>query len=88
MALDPKAILQEIIDQDGECQHWATPAICKICPLGRKRIDGQQRLNCMDYVAWKRPDIVKTGADDLIAEAYKEIAEEELFAMELEEVLE
>lgn len=81
MLTDPKLILQEVIDQDGDCSDFACPAVCKRCPLGSKRIDGR-RVNCMDYlnVDIELPEEVKR-------DIYKKAAEEELFTIELEEIL-
>ena len=85
MLTDPVAILQEIIDQDGDCESWATPTVCKRCPLGGKRIDGR-RLNCQDYINRQRSLAGKTVEE--VREAYVSAAEEELFAIELESHLE
>lgn len=82
MLTDPKEILQEIITQDGDCSGIAGPAVCKRCPLGGKRVDGR-RLNCMDYL-----NIQHEMPEEEMLEIYKKAAQEELFTVELEELLE
>jgi hypothetical protein len=83
MNLDPAAILQTIIEHEGSCE-WASPAICKRCPLGNKRVNGR-RVNCWDYV--RSLCSVNYGDAERIAETYKACAEEELFTLELEQAL-
>lgn len=85
MLTDPVAILQEIIDQDGSCEDLACATVCKRCPLGGKRLDGK-RLSCDDYIR------LHHNIDNMLREEvdtiYKTAAEEELFAIELEKLLE
>ena len=81
MLEDKLAILQEIIDRDGDCEGFANPAICKRCPLGNKRINGN-RVNCMDYL-----NISPDMQDEEVCEKYVTAATDELFQIELEDVL-
>ena len=81
MIKDGTAILQEVIDRHGDCEGLASPAICKRCPLGNKRINGK-RVNCMDYLK-----IDSDMTDDEIYDKYEDAAVEELFRIELEELL-
>lgn len=81
MVEDKVAILQEIIDRYGDCNEFATPAICKRCPLGNKRIEGR-RVNCMDFLK-----ITEEMQDEEICEIYQKAAEDELFSLELEDHL-
>jgi hypothetical protein len=77
----PLDILQEIIDRDGDCEDFAGPAVCKRCPLGNKTVDGR-RVNCMDFLR-----ITEQMTSEQIEEIYKQAAQEELFRIELEEIL-
>jgi hypothetical protein len=81
MVEDKVAILQEIIDRHGDCEDFAEPAICKRCPLGNKQINGR-RVNCMDYLS-----ITAEMSFDEIAAKYEDAAINELFRIEMEEVL-
>lgn len=85
MLTDPVAILQEIIDFDGDCEAFSGPAICKRCPLGNKRIDGK-RVSCLDYLN-RQHNVEQKSAEEINA-LYKTAAEEELFTIELEKALE
>lgn len=86
MLTDPSEILEEIIEQDGECERWASPAVCKRCPLGNKRVDGR-RMSCADFLK-HRYNVDFDKNDSVVNAAYKMAAEEELFAIELEKALE
>lgn len=81
MVKDKAAILQEIVDHYGDCNEFATPAICKRCPLGNKRINGR-KVNCMDFLK-----ITEEMHDDEVCDIYQRAAEDELFGLELEEHL-
>lgn len=81
MLTDPQEILQEVIDNDGDCSDFAQPAICKRCPLGRKKVNGRT-VNCMDYL-----NIDIEMPEEAVREIYKNAAREELFTMELENLL-
>jgi hypothetical protein len=81
MVEDKVAILQEIIDRHGDCEGFARPAICSRCPLGNKRVNGR-RVNCMDYLKIN-PDM----SEDEVLEKYENAAADELFQIEMEEVL-
>lgn len=81
MLKDEVAILQEIIDNDGDCDGFANPAICKRCPLGNKQVNGR-RVNCMDYLG-----VHPLMEDDLLREKYIKAAEDELFRIEMEGAL-
>lgn len=81
MVEDKVEILQEVIDRHGDCEGFASPAICKRCPLGNKRVNGR-KMNCMDYLK-----INSEMTEDEIADIYEEAAVEELFRLEFESVL-
>lgn len=81
MVEDKVEILQEIIDRHGDCEGFANPAICKRCPLGNKQVNGR-KVNCMDYTK-----INNDMTDDEIFDIYEKAAEEELFKIEMEELL-
>ena len=81
MVEDKAAILQEIIDRNGDCEDFAKPAICKRCPLGNKQIDGR-RVNCMDYLNIN-PDM---SIEEVLTK-YEDAAADELFNMGIEEAL-
>ncbi len=74
-------ILQEIIDRHGDCEGFAGPAICKRCPLGNKQVNGR-RVNCMDYLK-----ITSEMTEDEVYDKYEKAAEEELFQIEMENIL-
>jgi hypothetical protein len=81
MVEDGVAILQEIIDRHGDCEGFASPAICKRCPLGNKQVDGR-KVNCMDYLK-----ISSETPEEEVYDLYENAAAEELFRMEMEELL-
>jgi hypothetical protein len=85
MITDPVAILEKIVEENGDCEEWAGPPSCKKCPLGGKRVDGR-RLSCMDYLDQLYGIHQKT--QDEVKAIYKRAAEEELFTIQLEELLE
>ncbi len=80
MQFDPVAILQEVIDRDGDCEGFANPSVCKRCPLGNKRIDGH-RVSCVDYLK------ANTMDPERAKEVYVNAAKEEILAIELENLL-
>jgi hypothetical protein len=81
MIEDKVAILQEVIDRHGDCEGFASPAICKRCPLGNKQVNGH-KVNCMDYL-----NINSEMTEEEIADIYEEAAAEELFRIEFEGAL-
>lgn len=81
MVEDKVIILQEIIDRHGDCEGFANPAICKRCPLGNKQVNGR-KVNCMDFLK-----INQEMTEEEVWDTYEKAAEEELFRIEMEEVL-
>ena len=81
MVEDKIKILQEIIDRHGDCEGFAKPSICKRCPLGNKQVDGK-KVNCMDYLK-----ITQDMQEDEVCEVYEKAAEDELFRIEMEDLL-
>ena len=81
MVEDKVGILQEIIDRRGDCEGFANPAICKRCPLGTKQINGR-KVNSMDFLK-----INQEMTEDEVFDKYEKAAEEELFSLEMEELL-
>ena len=77
MKFDEVSILERIIEHHGDCELFAGPAICKRCPLGNKRIDGE-RVSCVDYL---NVDQMTTEEAD---EVYLTAANDELFTIQLE----
>lgn len=62
-------ILKKIIKNDGSCTNWATPAVCKECPMSKlKQKEDGTYLSCVEAI----------GVDDMTEEEadarYKEIA--------------
>lgn len=82
MVEDKVAILQEIIDRHGDCEGFAKPAICKRCPLGNKQVEGR-KVNCLDYL---KIDTM-TMTEEEVFDKYEQAAADELFQIEMEEVL-
>lgn len=80
---DPEAILQRIIDDNGDCDSWATPETCKNCPLGNKQLDGK-KVNCLDYLGI---NLFRHAGQDAAA-LYKRAAEDELFNLKFNGILE
>lgn len=80
MILDPVKILEEIVEREGDCDGLAGPATCKRCPLGNKSIDNK-RVNCVEYVK------ALNASSEEANKIYKDAAQEELFAIELEKHL-
>lgn len=75
-------ILNKIIENDGSCTQWASPSICKLCPLStlRKKEDGTY-LSCVEAL----------GIDNMTEEEadarYKEVAERILLDEAIDEIL-
>lgn len=81
MVEDKLKILQEIVDRHGNCEGFAKPAICKRCPLGNKIVKGR-KVNCMDFL-----NITEEMTDDEVCDKYENAASEEIFKIQLEEIL-
>jgi hypothetical protein len=83
MVLDPEAILQAIIDRNGDCEGFTTPALCKRCPLGNKRNAKGDRVNCLDYLAID-PSVL---TEDELFDKYEQAAAEELLNIQMDNLL-
>jgi hypothetical protein len=81
MVEDKVEILQEVIDRHGDCEGFASPAVCKRCPLGNKQTN-DRKVNCMDYLK-----ITAEMTEDEICDKYEQAAADELFRIEMEELL-
>lgn len=75
-------ILNKIIAEDGSCTQWASPTICKQCPLSqlRKKEDGTF-LSCVEALGIE--DMTEEQADA----RYKEVAERLLLDEAIDEIL-
>ena len=82
MVEDKVGILQEIIDRHGDCEGFANPAICKRCPLGNKQVNGR-KVNCMDFLKINTLEMT----EEEVFDKYEKAAEDELFRIEMEELL-
>lgn len=75
-------ILNKIIDNEGSCTKWASPSVCKQCPLSklRKKEDGTY-LSCVEAL----------GIDNMSEEEadarYKEVASRILLDEAFDELL-
>lgn len=76
------SILNKIIQNDGSCTQWASPAVCKQCPLSqlRKKEDGTY-LSCVEALGIQ--DMTEEEADA----RYKEVASRILLDEAIEEIL-
>lgn len=76
------SILNKIIQSDGSCTQWASPAICKQCPLSqlRKKEDGTY-LSCVEALGTQ--DMTEEEADA----RYKEVASRILLDEAIDEIL-
>lgn len=76
------SILNKIIENEGSCTQWASPKVCKLCPLSqlRKKEDGTF-LSCVEAL----------GIENLIEEEadarYKEVASRVLLDEAIDEIL-
>lgn len=76
------SILKKIIEADGSCTKWASPSICKQCPLSKlKQKSNGNDLSCIE--ALKVQDMTEEEADA----RYKEIAARILLDEALDEIL-
>ena len=75
-------ILNKIIENDGSCTQWASPSVCKQCPLSklRKKEDGTY-LSCVEALGVQ--DMTEEQADA----RYKEVASRILLDEAVDEIL-
>lgn len=75
-------ILNKIIEEDGSCTQWASPAICAQCPLSKlkQKPDGTY-LSCVEAL----------GVDEMTEEEadarYKEVASRILLDEAIDDIL-
>jgi hypothetical protein len=75
-------ILHKIIENEGSCTQWASPSVCRQCPLSklRKKEDGTY-LSCVEAL----------GVDNMTEEEadarYKEVASRILLDEAIDEIL-
>ncbi len=75
-------ILNKIIQSEGSCTHWASPSVCKQCPLSqlRKKEDGTY-LSCVEALGVE--EMTEEDADA----RYKEVASRILLDEAIEKIL-
>ena len=76
-------ILSKIIEEEGHCGLWATPDVCKRCPLSRlkQKVDGSW-LSCVEALNATNANS-EAEADAL----YKEVAVRLLLNKSIEDML-
>lgn len=75
-------ILKKIIESDGSCTQWATPAICKLCPMSKlKQKEDGNFLSCVEALGVN--DMTEEEADA----KYKDIASRLLLDEAIDEIL-
>ena len=80
--MDGIKILERIIEEEGSCC-WATPAICKDCPLGKLvRSDNSKFISCVEAL---NIDGLSEEEADI---KYKEAAHSKLADMTLDRLIE
>lgn len=75
-------ILNKIIENDGSCTQWASPSVCKQCPLSklRKKDDGTY-LSCVEALG------IEEMTEEQADARYKEVAERLLLDEAIDEIL-
>jgi len=76
-------ILSKIIEEDGHCGLWATPDVCKRCPLSRlkQKADGSW-LSCVEAL-----NATNVSSEQEADALYKEIAIKLLLNKSVEDML-
>ena len=76
------SILNQIIEAEGSCTQWASPSICKFCPLSklRQKPNGTN-LSCIE--ALRVQNMTEEEADA----KYKEVATRLLLDEAIDEIL-
>lgn len=76
------SILKKIIDNDGSCTQWASPSVCKQCPLSqlRKKANGEN-LSCIEALG------VQDMSEEQADMKYKEVATRILLDEAIDEIL-
>ena len=80
--MDSMDILKKIVESEGSCTIWATPSICKKCPLSKfkKKADGSN-LSCIEALGVQ--DLSEEEADA----KYKEVASRILIDKAIDDLL-
>jgi hypothetical protein len=75
-------ILEKIIENEGSCTQWASPSVCKQCPLSklRKKDDGTY-LSCVEALGVQ--DMTEEEADA----RYKDVASRILLDETIDNIL-
>jgi hypothetical protein len=75
-------ILSKIIEEEGHCGLWATPAVCRACPLSRlKQKEDGSYLSCVESLG--ATELSEAEADAL----YKEVAVRLLLEKTIDDLL-
>lgn len=77
------SILKKIIENDGSCTLWASPSVCKQCPMSKlKQKEDGHYLSCIEAIG------IKDEMSEEEADAkYKEVATRLLLDEAIEEIL-
>lgn len=76
-------ILSKIIEEEGHCGLWATPDVCRRCPLGRlkQKADGSY-LSCVEAL-----NATNVSSEQEADALYKEVAVRLLLNKTVEDML-
>ncbi len=76
------SILKKIVEADGSCTKWASPSICKQCPLSKlKQKEDGNYLSCVEALG------VSEMSEEEADARYKEVAERLLLEEAIDEIL-
>ncbi len=76
------SILKQIIEAEGSCTQWASPSVCKQCPLSKLRQKSNgTNLSCIEALGVQ--DMTEEQADA----KYKEVASRLLLDEAIDEIL-
>ena len=76
-------VLSKIIEEDGHCGLWATPEVCRRCPLSRlkQKADGSF-LSCVEAI-----NATNVSSEQEADALYKEVAIKLLLNKSIEDML-
>jgi len=76
------SILKKIVEADGSCTKWASPSVCKQCPLSKlKQKEDGHYLSCVEALG------VSEMSEEEADARYKEVAERLLLEEAIDEIL-
>jgi hypothetical protein len=75
-------ILNKIIDNEGSCTQWASPSVCKLCPLSKlKQKEDGTYLSCVEALG------IENMTEEEADARYKEVASRILLDEAIDSIL-